>query len=162
MLNVSSSDYEAIPVIGILLTLIIGLLLAIWPLPAEIKWLRPEFSCLLIFYWINRLPFRLGLIFAWSVGLLFDLVVSETIGQRALALTVVAYCIVVFHSFIKRSGILGEVIFMLAIMLVYLLLFCWISAMTGKLNWSIDLVLPAFATALCWPLFGRLLARFYG
>lgn len=160
--HVSSSEYESIPFVGILFTLTIGLLLAVWPLSPELKWLRPEFSFLLVFYWLNRLPFRLGLIFAWSIGLVFDLVTGEVLCQKALALTVVAYFMINFSAQIKRAGIVGEMFFVFCLMCVYLLLNYWISAMTGSLIWQLDLLLPALATGLCWPLFGHLLSRYYG
>ncbi len=155
-------DFEPIPVFGVALTLSLCLLLAVWPLPVDVKWLRPAFAFLFVFYWVNRFPFRLGLVFAWVTGVLFDLVTGEVLGQQALALTIVTYLIVIFNSQIKRSTIFGEMLLIFLLMLAYLLLGLWIDAMTGRVVWQLELVLPALATALSWPFFVRLMSSYYG
>ena len=155
-------DYEPIPLSGIFFTLFLCLLLAIWPIPVDVKWLRPEFGFLFVFYWVNRFPFRLGLIFAWCTGMVFDVVTGEVIGQHALSLTIVTYLIVIFNSQIKRSTLVGEVALIFVLMLAYVFFGLWIDAMTGRVIWTLELILPALATALCWPVFVRLMSTSYG
>lgn len=158
----SNQDYESIPIRGVMLTLFLCLLLSVWPLPVDVKWFRPEFGFLFVFYWVNRFPFRLGLVFAWVAGAIFDLVTGEILGQQALALTIVTYLIIIFNSQIKRSTIFGEMLLIFLLMLAYLILGLWIDAMMGRVVWTIELVLPALATAMCWPFFVRLMSAYYG
>jgi rod shape-determining protein MreD len=40
--------------------------------PQWLGWLRPAWVALVIFYWVMELPHRIGLISAWVIGALVD------------------------------------------------------------------------------------------
>ena len=83
-------SYPALPLTLLLLSSLLVLLLSVWPMPGWALWLRPELPLLLVVYWILALPFRLGMVYAWLMGLGLDLLTGSLLGQHALALTLVA------------------------------------------------------------------------
>ena len=56
----------------IVLTLVVGLMLAIVPLPEWAQGLRPEWPLLVLVYWCLALPQRVGVGVSWLVGLCMD------------------------------------------------------------------------------------------
>lgn len=75
----------------ITLTLLAALLLN-W-LPWHGIWLalRPDFVALVLLYWCTHKPFRIGIGWAWMLGILADVADASLFGQHALAYTVLAF-----------------------------------------------------------------------
>lgn len=157
----SSSDAEHMPSLMIGVSMALAFLLAIWPLPAELKWYRPEFGLLVLFFWMRLWSFRLGLVFAWISGLLFDLLRGDVACQSALGLTLVAYLVLVFHAVIVRATLLTEIFIVAALTLVYLLAGFWVMAVAGEMVWRFENFYMVLTTAFCWPLVKWLLQKFF-
>ena len=71
------------------------------PLPDFLSPVRPAWATLVVIYWIMMWPGRFGIGSAWLIGLLVDVLQGDTLGQHALALTVVAYITLRFHLQIR-------------------------------------------------------------
>lgn len=69
-----------------------GALLLNW-LPVHGIWLalRPDFVALVLLYWCTHKPFRIGIGWAWMLGILADVADASLFGQHALAYTVLAF-----------------------------------------------------------------------
>ena len=87
-----------LPLFIVFLTSILALLASVWPMPDWALWLRPELTVMLVVYWIMTHPFRIGMIYAWVMGCLLDVLTGSTLCQHALALTIVAYLVFLFHQ----------------------------------------------------------------
>ena len=83
------------------LTLIGAAALMTLPLPDALTAYRPAWATLVLIYWIMMWPGRFGLGTGWAIGLLLDVLQGATLGQHALALTVVAYITLRFHLQIR-------------------------------------------------------------
>ena len=86
------------PVAGIgtiLVTIIIGMVLAVVPLPGdvppEIGFLRPDWVAMIVIYWVIALPQRVGMLSAWVTGIAMDILLGSLIGQHALSYVILAY-----------------------------------------------------------------------
>jgi rod shape-determining protein MreD len=80
------------------LSLLIALLLALLPVPPLLQALRPYWLALVLAYWVIEDPDRVGLGFAFLVGLVADLVMGSLFGEQALRLVVITYILQRFRA----------------------------------------------------------------
>lgn len=79
-------------------TFFIGLVGAIYPLPSILNACRPDWMVLIIFYWVLALPHRVGIVHAFILGLILDLLLGSTLGMHALVLSVLAYIVTINYQ----------------------------------------------------------------
>ncbi|NNC54811.1 MAG: rod shape-determining protein MreD [Pseudomonadales bacterium] len=128
-----------------------ALIAAIWPLPLWSTWIRPEFLALLVVYWVMMAPFRVGMVYAFCMGLLIDLFAATPLGQQALGLTVIAYLVFLIHQRMRMFSVLQQSVLVFALLGLYQLLKFWIYGLSGGAYASPALLLPALSSAICWP-----------
>jgi rod shape-determining protein MreD len=80
------------------LSLLVALLLALLPMPPMLQALRPYWLALAMAYWVMEDPDRLGLGFAFLVGLAADLVIGSLFGEQALRLVVITFILQRFRA----------------------------------------------------------------
>lgn len=80
------------------LSLLAALLLGLLPLPDAIEPLRPYWLALVLAYWVIETPERVGLGFAFGVGLLADLAFGSLLGEQALRLVAMAFILQRFRA----------------------------------------------------------------
>ncbi|QWP78310.1 rod shape-determining protein MreD [Lysobacter sp. K5869] len=79
-------------------SLVAALALSLLPLPQLIAPLRPYWLGLVLAYWVIEDPDRVGLGFAFIVGLCGDLVSDGLLGEQALRLVVMAFILQRFRA----------------------------------------------------------------
>ncbi|MEN1926492.1 rod shape-determining protein MreD [Luteimonas sp. MJ293] len=79
-------------------SVVLALLLGLVPLPDGLQPLRPYWLGLVVAYWVLEDNERLGLGFAFSMGLIADLAFGSILGEQALRLTVMAFILQRFRS----------------------------------------------------------------
>ena len=79
-------------------SLFMGLLLGLLPLPAGLQPYRPFWLALVVAYWVIEDPDRAGLGFAFSMGLIADLAFGGLLGEQALRLVIMAFILQRFRS----------------------------------------------------------------
>ncbi|TYT25828.1 rod shape-determining protein MreD [Luteimonas viscosa] len=79
-------------------SVLIALLLGLLPLPQPVQGLRPYWLALVVAYWVIEEPERVGLGFAFLVGVLADLVSGALLGEQALRLVVMAFILQRFRA----------------------------------------------------------------
>ena len=77
---------------------LLAILLGLVPLPEVLQPLRPYWLALVVAYWVIEDNERLGLVFAFSMGLLADLAFGSILGEQALRLTVMAFILQRFRT----------------------------------------------------------------
>lgn len=80
--------------VSVLLALVLGLL----PLSPALQPMRPYWLALVVAYWVIEDPDRLGLGFAFLVGLAADLAFGSLLGEHALRLVVMAFILQRFRA----------------------------------------------------------------
>ena len=63
-------------------SIVIALLLGLLPLPGVLQPLRPYWLALIVAYWVLEAPERVGLGFAFAVGVLADLLYGGLLGEQ--------------------------------------------------------------------------------
>ncbi|GLS25015.1 rod shape-determining protein MreD [Marinibactrum halimedae] len=140
-------------------TFTIALLLTVYPLPLEIAWLRPQFIPLVFIYWAMTFPHVMGIGAAWLLGFLTDLITHSILGQHALAMVVVAYICALGYQRIRTYEPWQQALWVFVIVGIYQLFVNWVHNLTGHSAVPSDFLLPAFASALLWPVAYTLLER---
>ena len=85
----------------ILMTVIIGIVLTVLPLPYWVSVFRPAFLVLIVLYWSTMAPHAGGIALAFFSGLLLDVFQGSVLGEHALALSLVAYLGIRLHLLVR-------------------------------------------------------------
>ncbi len=135
----------------IALSFAVAFVLTAYPLPTDLRWARPEWVTLVLIYWTIALPQRVGIVVAFTVGLLLDLLEGSLLGQNALSLCVVTYLALVLYQRLRVFNMLQQASVIFVMVGINQLVAQWIQNLTGVGAVSILFLLPAFLSALLWP-----------
>lgn len=148
----------------IFLSFIVAFILSMVPLPQVLQMVRPEFVTIVLIYWCIAIPNRIGVGVGWIVGLIFDVSTDSLLGQHALTFALLAYLAILLHQRIRIFPIWQQALTILVLMMFQGTITLWIKGMVGEAPTLSLFVLPAFSTALFWPiayLLMRRIRRFY-
>src|SRR5205807_688743 len=147
-----------------LLSVIFGLVLTVFPLPAWLDVLRPAFVVLVVLYWSVNAPRLGGIALGFFAGFALDVFQGPVLGQHALALSLVTYIAVREHQRIRSKPAFQQALIVFAALAVYeFVLFAidgwsghpvtsalrWVHTVTGALLW------PPVAAVLAYGSRGR-------
>lgn len=136
----------------ILLSLLMGLVMTILPLPAWAHPLRPEWTALILIYWCMALPQRVGVTAAWTVGLLQDVLQGFLLGAHALAFGIVAFLTLKLHQRIRVLPLWQQAMSIFLLLLIIRLILLWIRGLSGHPVADWEYWLPALTGTALWPL----------
>ena len=142
----------------VILTLIVGLMLTLMPLPEILDPFRPDWLALLVIFWAMQLPRTWSIGTAWIVGLILDVSQGTLLGQHALAFCVVAFMTVRFHLLMRVFPLpqLSATVF--GLLAVYQFLLFWTNGVAGTHAASTVYWGPVVTSALIWPLLFMILS----
>ncbi len=153
----------------ILLTFVVAMVLSIAPLPdalpIELQYLRPEWIPLVLIYWVIALPHRVGVVLAWIIGLMTDVLLGSLLGQHAFSFIVVAYIATSLYQRLRMFSISQQSVIVLATVGLNQLINFWIESIAGLSEWNSWYLLASVMSALLWPwifLMLRYLRRQFG
>lgn len=133
------------------LTILIGMMLLILPLPQSAAWFRPTWVFMVLIFWMIRAPHRVGVGIAWFVGLWLDLLMGTMFGLHSLVLAVIAYFILKFQVQIHSFPLWQQTLLVMVLAVAYLALQYWILVVGGTSNNTWKYWLPIVTTTLLWP-----------
>lgn len=142
------------------LSLIVALWLSIVPLPTWLLWSRPEWVGLVLIYWAIVWPERVGIGTAWLAGLLLDLVEGAPLGQQALTLSIVMYCVLNSYRRLRVFCLWQQAMAVWALLMLKWLLDHWVSLLVSAAPLSWWSLWPVLVSALLWPIGFRVVDRF--
>ena|SRR3989338_7315390 len=133
------------------LSFVLALFLTIMPLPHMLVWLRPQWMLMVLLFWVIVAPEECGVILAWSVGLVTDLVCGTPIGQQALIFVLLVYIVsklhpIIAHSLRWQQAIIIGIFAGLAVFVQSI-----IFGFTGRNPHTLLNILSLFSTILMWP-----------
>ncbi len=148
------ADNMSMSVWVIVLTFFISMVLSIINMPdfvpVELGFLRPEWVTLVLIYWVITLPHRVGIIIAWVVGMLMDLLSGSLLGQHAIAFVIVAFVVIRFYQRLRMFSLWQQSIFIFAVVGMNQLINLWIATFAGTAEWTFWYLLPSLISALVW------------
>tara|TARA_R110002049_G_scaffold238949_1_gene412004 strand:+ start:1481 stop:1960 length:480 start_codon:yes stop_codon:yes gene_type:complete len=132
----------------IVITIIIAMLLMLVPLADNLRFARPEWVLMSLIYWAMALPHRVGVGYAWCVGLLMDVLMGGALGVEAFSYALVIYLILRFHLQLRQYPLWQQA---LSIMTFVLVVNIPAVVMTSNFaSWYVWL--PAVTTTILWPI----------
>lgn len=132
-------------------TLMVALMLTMWPLPDWLEYARPEWVVLVMIYWTLAMPEQVGVTVAWFVGLFLDVSQGAILGQHALGMVVVIFVIHTQYQRIRVFSLAQQALVILLLLLIKQILVLWVSGIVGtapNIGWYF---LPALTGAIIWP-----------
>ncbi len=147
----------------ILATLVAALLLAVVHLPEAwpqwLGWLRPAWVVMVVFFWVMELPHRMGLVTAWLVGLLLDVLYADPLGLNGVVLASVTYLGWRFYERFRMYSIVQQGVVLFAVVLLGEIFRLIVQDMVFDRGWSWGVLVPAFTSFMVWPFLYLLLSR---
>jgi rod shape-determining protein MreD len=126
--------------------------LNIAPLPATLAVYNPDWVLLTLVYWSLAFPERVGILHAWSFGLLNDVLTGRLFGQYALAYSLVIYICILAHKRLRQFPFIQQSLFIFFCLLLSQLLLFFIKNILQTAQLKPTFWLPVFMGTLCWPL----------
>lgn len=135
----------------ILATFLGAIVLALFPLPAWLLWARPEWLALTLVYWVIALPHRVGIFTAVVLGITLDVLEGAVIGQNAAALIVLALLSLTLYQRLRVFSLVQQSGVVFVLVGINQLVCQWIQNLQGAGADTLLFLLPAFSSALLWP-----------
>lgn len=132
-------------------SLLAAMVLRILPLPHAWFVFNPDWVMLFLVYWAMAIPERVGVGYAWCVGLFCDVLTARMLGQHGLAYAVVAYICVKMHRQLRLYPVFQQMFPVLLMLLLGQLLVFWTQNIKAASTIGLDYWLPAFGGTLAWP-----------
>ena len=141
----------------ILPTFFVAFVLAIMPMPRLVDYIRPDWVAMTLIFWILVSPGKAGIFLGFSMGLLMDVTHGHTLGQNALALSLLSYVCILLQSRMRLYHVLQQASLVFVLVGLFLLTRYWVESILvgqghGALLW------PSVGSALMWPLWYGLLS----
>lgn len=131
----------------IVMSVLLAMILMLMPLPDSFRFFRPELVLLTLMYWAMALPRRVGVGYAWLVGLFMDVLFGGTLGILAFAYALVIYLVLHFHLQLRQFPLWQQALSLMSlILLVHVVTVVMTTRVTGWHAW-----LPAMVSTLLWP-----------
>ena len=133
----------------IITSILIAMVLMLIQLPESMRILRPEWVLLTLMYWAMALPLRVGVGYAWVVGLLMDVLFGSVLGVLAFSYALVVYLILRFHLQLRQFPLWQQA---LSLMSLILLVHVVTASMASAISDWLAYFPAAVMSTLLWPL----------
>lgn len=147
----------------ILLSIAVAMMLAVVHLPETtpqwLGWMRPAWVLLVVFFWVMTLPDRLGMITAWCLGLLMDVLLGDPLGVNGFCLAALTYITWSLYERLRMYSVVQQagVVFLLVLGTEVLRNLVHVVSRDGALQWQV--LWPAIVSMMLWPFVAALLRR---
>ena len=135
----------------IFLSLLVGLILMILPLPEAVQIYRPHWVALILIYWNMALPGRVGPWIAFIIGIIVDTSQGTLIGQHALALVIIIYINQNFHQRIRVMSLIQQAIYVFGLLMISQVIIVWVEGIMGRPPPILAFFGAPFVGMLIWP-----------
>jgi len=142
-----------------LITLLAAVAVEIMPLPEVLQAMRPPLPIMVLIYWTMMAPERFGLLSAFVLGIILDILHGELLGQNALALSVISYLTVRFHLQIRIFPLWQMTMTVLALLTLAAALLVVVEGSAGFGTLGLGRWSRVLSGALLWPFIMALLDR---
>ena len=135
----------------VVITLILGLMLSIMPLPESMQAFRPDWLALLVIFWAMQWPRTWSVGSAWIIGIVLDVSYGTLLGQHALALCLVAFVTVRFHLLMRVFPLSQLTMTVFALLALYQFILFWINGVAGISAPAVTYWGPVILGTVLWP-----------
>ena len=132
-------------------TLFIGVISQIMPLPSVVDAWRPDWLLMIVLYWSIALPHRYNILTAWVFGLVLDILLGATLGVRSLAMSLVIYVAILHCQRLRNFPKWQQSLVIMLLICMYHLVIYWVEFVMQEAVFDTDLFLPAISGLVIWP-----------
>lgn len=132
------------------ISILVSLVLSISLMPQGWFEFRPEWLALMVFYWTYRAPAQFGIITAWVLGLLLDVLEATPLGVNALGMAAVAFLVLTVHQRLRMFPILQQSILVFLLVGINQMLEHFIKQILGADTSGFAYLWPAVTSAFLW------------
>jgi len=144
---------------AVTLTLLIGLILQVLPLPDFLVAVRPSFIALVIVYWGIYSPHAGGIFAPFVAGLALDVFKGEVLAQNALAISLIAYITMSLHQRLRNQTLVQQSLFVFLMLAVNEVVVWGIEGWSGHSVASPWRWIQPMVGAMLWPFIALLVGR---
>ncbi|MCF1427252.1 MAG: rod shape-determining protein MreD [Shewanella sp.] len=141
------------------LTMLLGLMFQIMPMPNLVENWRPDWLLLVLIYWAMALPHRVNILTALMMGIALDVLLGSVLGIRALAFSLVIYVVVLHFQRLRNFPLWQQAVVVALLVSFYHLVVFWAEFVIDIAHFNISLFLPAISSLLLWPWVFMMLRR---
>ena len=131
--------------------------LLVIPLPDNLAFFRIPWLPLSVIFFSIMTPSFFGILSAWLIGFIADLLQCDMLGQNAVALSVIAYLSYRFHLQIRVFPIWQMMIAVLLLLSLNELILLWVKGISGQIFFNYTHWIAIIIGALIRPIFMTLL-----
>ena len=132
-------------------SIVLAFLLQLTPLPQAFLPLKPYWIALVLIYWSIEAPERMGLGFAFLIGLAGDLLTGQLLGEQALRLVVLVFIVLRFRSRLRFFPLSQQALAVLALLLNDRIVVIMVRGFSGDPIPSLGFWVSPFIGMLAWP-----------
>lgn len=144
----------------IVVSIIIGVILQIIPMPSPIDVYRPDWLLLILVYWSMALPNRVSVGIAGMSGLIIDILYGTALGVHSFALAIPIYLVSANYQRLRNYSMAQQAVMILIISCLYHLTVYWLQYLITGIEFSWLFLWPALTSVLFWPWLFWLLRKF--
>jgi rod shape-determining protein MreD len=136
----------------ILLSFIFSFMLAIIPLPIWATVWRPDWVEMVLIYWCLAIPQRIGIITAFHIGIIYDVLHNSLLGQHALFFSFIAYVSIKLHRQIRLFPLWQQAIVIFGLITITHLFNIIINSILGHPPLVlVSFIYEGLSSMLLWP-----------
>ncbi len=135
----------------VVVTLAIGFVLSLATYFEWMKYAKPDWVLLILFYWCVEIPDRIGVVCGWITGLVADILNYSLLGQHAVAKTFIAFFAVTASRRIRRYELWKQSVVVFIIASIDIAITVFIANLTISAEIRLVYWQSALMSALVWP-----------
>ncbi|HJL92680.1 MAG TPA: rod shape-determining protein MreD [Woeseiaceae bacterium] len=140
---------------------IVCLLLIIIPMPEFLNEYKPNWMLLLLIFLAINVPKEFNLGTAFFAGLLVDVAKGSLLGQHALASLIIVFLTTKYHLQIRNVPQIQLLTTVVILLVIFQFTLFWINGVSGISASFKDYWAPIVGSALIWPIFSRILSKYF-
>jgi len=134
----------------ILPTFFVAFILAVFPMPRLLDYVRPEWVAMTLIFWVLMSPAKAGVFLGFFMGILLDVLHGHLLGLNAFAMSALAYLCILLQSRMRLYNQIQQSLLVFVLVGLFLLVRYWLeSLMLGQGRTA--LLWPSVGSAVLWP-----------
>ena len=135
----------------ILATFVIALLLNMVPYPQWMKYAKPDWVMLVLFYWCLAVPHRISIGCGWLAGIALDILYYSLLGQHAVGKAFVALIAVSTYRRVPLYDLWQQCILVFIVASIDIGFTVWVYQLTANTEIRLVFWQSALTSCLIWP-----------
>ena len=142
--------------LAVFLSLFVAMILSVFHLPEWapdwLAWFRPSWTVLVLFYWVMEFPQRIGMIRAWILGLIMDVLLGAPLGVNAICLAALTYATWSFYERLRMYAVPQQAVVIFAMVFVLELFKTVLMVQFEDTAFQFTFLWVASSSLVVWPL----------